>query len=739
MENRYLAKTEKEKTIKEHTDDLLKQYQILRKRKSSILTETEWDLLNYAIQYHDLGKVNTKFQNKLYKKLQYSESLKDNYPEEEEIAHNFLSPFFINTEKYKNQYGKTNTQVLLSAVYYHHDRELPKQFVQEKIKKQLEDIKQQIKRFPQFYQLNLKNPQLYSANYILTPDNLEDITILKSKEYILIKGLLNRIDHIASLDKKEVIIEENNLVRGKTIADKTKEFLSGRKYRPAQEYMLKHNEKNLIINSPTGSGKTEAALLWAQGEKTFYTLPRKVTINAIYQRIIQTIGYTNALLLHSDAYSYYQSHFSKEVLEMYDRSKKLSAPFIVTTVDQLFKIAFRYKGYEEILATLSYSKIIIDEIQMYSPKMLAYILIALKMITQVGGKFAIITATFPPMLYEFMNQLQIPYYKQEENFEPTINHRHKIKIIETQEINVDEILKKSKNKKVLVIVNTVRKAQELYELLKSEDTYLLHSNYLQKDRDRLEKFALQFEKTHTHGILISTQIVEASLDIDFDVLVTEMCSIDSLFQRMGRVYRKREYFEKEPNVYIYNNRNGVPYIIESRIYDFSVNEVKKYDGKLLTEEDKQTMIENVFDSQKNLKLKQSDYYKTIQKTIYMMENIIPNQTDKTEIDNEFRNINSISLMPDEIFEQLNNQGKIEEWQNKMKSRISLEEKMKMKEEMKQNIVNVTWRYDLQYDKQECILHSGIYRTEYVYEFDETTLKGRGLLIGTIREESNIDV
>lgn len=55
--------------------------------------------------------------------------------------------------------------------------------------------------------------------------------------------------------------------------------------RPAQKFMMEHRNENLVVVAPTGSGKTEAALLWLNGEKGFYTLPLKVSSNAIYSRI----------------------------------------------------------------------------------------------------------------------------------------------------------------------------------------------------------------------------------------------------------------------------------------------------------------------------------------------------------------------------------------------------------------------------------------------------------------------
>ena len=100
MENQYLAKSNPKKTIFEHTEDLLKQLKILKDIYPNILDNEEWKLLEYSVKYHDLGKINTKFQNKLYKKLKM-ELLEDKI-EGDEIPHNFLSPHFINVDYFEN-------------------------------------------------------------------------------------------------------------------------------------------------------------------------------------------------------------------------------------------------------------------------------------------------------------------------------------------------------------------------------------------------------------------------------------------------------------------------------------------------------------------------------------------------------------------------------------------------------------------------------------------------------------
>ncbi len=722
MDNLFLAKTYKKKTIKEHTQDLLNQNKILKDIYPNILKQDEWEILDYAIKYHDLGKINTKFQNKLYKKLGIN-LLRDNI-EGEEVWHNFLSPYFINIDKIEEKYGREMTKILMSSVYYHHTRD-----EREITKETLNDLIAQKENLKDFFDLDLGKIEDSIGRYIL---KAKDEDILKSKSYIMIKGLLNKLDYVASLDKEGVNVEEDYKQNGQTASDMIKRIIDTSykgNYRDVQKYMMNLQDENLVVISYTGSGKTEAALLWIGNNKAFYTLPLKVSINAMYQRIYNKIGFKKALLLHSDAYSFYQEQPETDI-NSYDRARRLSAPLIITTVDQLFKIAFRYQGYEEILATLSYSKVILDEIQMYSPQMIAYILLGLKMITEIGGKFAIITATFPPLLYHFMDKLRIPYKKQEEKFIPHLSNRHKIKVIKEKEFYIESITQLSKKRKILIIVNTVKRAQELYDKLEG-NVHLLHAHYIKADRDALEKSIVEFaDKKKESGIWISTQIVEASLDIDFDILFTEMCSIDSLLQRMGRVYRKRNYDKEQPNVYILDNKNGVPYIINSDIYDFSLKEVQKYDGKNLSEQLKQEMIDNIFDLDKNEKLKESKYYKTIKEEIEELYDIIPNQINKKIIDDKFRNIQNINLIPDKIFDKLYQEGKIEKWQKALSDyNISNNKKVEIKNEIMKYTISVRYSNRLIYDKDEMFFKgSNIYRTQYKYEFDNNELKGKGLII-----------
>ena len=85
----------------------------------------------------------------------------------------------------------------------------------------------------------------------------------------------------------------------------------------------------------------------------------------------------------------------KTEIEKIEQSKNLYQKITTCTIDQIFPFVFKYRGYEKMYATLSYSKVIIDEIQAYSPEIVAIILKGLQMINKLGGKFMVMTATLP--------------------------------------------------------------------------------------------------------------------------------------------------------------------------------------------------------------------------------------------------------------------------------------------------------------------------------------------------------
>ena len=117
------------------------------------------------------------------------------------------------------------------------------------------------------------------------------------------------------------------------------------------------------------------------------------------------------------------------------------------------------------------------------------------MINNLNGKFMVMTATLPRIYKEKLEEMGISF-KYNEFIKDTI--RHKIQIVDSKvEQDIDEIKENSNNKKVLIIVNTINKAIEIYEKLKDENVTninLLHSRFIQADRSEKEEKIKSFQK-----------------------------------------------------------------------------------------------------------------------------------------------------------------------------------------------------------------------------------------------------
>lgn len=690
---KYIAKSDKKKintaSIEEHTNKLLELFDYFKNKKnySNKFNDKELNLIGIACKLHDLGKMNYKFQEYIQKDYPINKELNDLYNELNirDIPHGVLSCCFIDIENLKKEFGfdDEDIRVLATAIFNHHNRELldnNKQRIEfNRLNKIVnEDLKYNVEKYNEIYNKNLH------CEYDGIDENMIKNNDCKRKNYefwlkfIVIKGMLNKIDYAASVcvyNKEKRIYEfginkDDFEMKADNSCEKVITKFKQKKYelKDCQKFMKDNKDKNIIVVASTGIGKTEGALLWAGDSKTFYTLPIKVSINAIYKRIWDENYYDKEkiTILHSDAVSELMKEDADfgDAMEKYDKSKKLSYPFTVCTIDQLFYFVFKSLGTEIFPATLKYSKIIIDEIQSYTPEITAFILYGLKVINDLGGQFCIMTATLPPIIKELMERENIKFetpkifIKEDENGNSI--KRHFIKFIgfkdeEEKDFNYDEILEKAKNKKVLIICNTVKRSQDVYTKLKEKNKQnteinLLHSRFIFKDRKEKETKIQDFASSNKFGIWISTQIVEASLDIDFDILYTDMCSADSLLQRMGRCYRNRIYEKDEPNIFIYDTKvgvgNGKNSVYDLELYKRAVDFIKEYDNKIFTEEQKLEYIEKVYNTKE---LEKSDYLKSIYDNYNILEKLSPAFIDKSQAADLFRAIDSVTVMPKEKY------------------------------------------------------------------------------------------
>lgn len=731
---------EKQKTLKEHHKDIVTCAEMFFLEYGEYFTEKEKKLVVEACRIHDLGKVNLVFQAMICPKL--AEKFHIDVRKTQQIPHGFLSAVTISLDEFDDLselFSDKDFGPFITAVYYHHDREdhynspAIRKYAEKYYMKQIEEyLNRKIRK------LNCSNlDDLLFRNNVYTGKYIPDSNAWK--EYLLIKGLLNKFDYTVSAGyenaESAIDLHEKKLVKN------IEKFLNGKELRPAQKFMKMNTDKNLIVIAPTGSGKTEASLLWMNGEKSFYTLPLKVSSNAIYLRIKENYEYKDVALLHSDAMAVYLREYNgnEDIGEKYERSKMLSQPLTVCTVDQLFRFVYRALGTEIFAATLKYSKLVLDEIQAYEPRVIATIIYGLKMIQEMGGKFAIITATFPPVLKYFMEQYGLVEGKQYifkdftgKEYQVEKYPRHKVEIRHS-EMNLDEIRLRGKNRKVLVICNTVSKAQKFYKKLEGENVWLLHSKYIRRDRAFLERKIMEFSESGESGIWITTQIVEASLDIDFDILYTEMCTADSLLQRMGRCNRKGRYCPNKANIVVFDNRNGVSEgkrrsVYEDKLYDRSLELLSKYEHILFSEDKKTAYMNEVYSVDG---VKETIYFENIQKDLKLFSEIHPTEYSADEA--EVRDIRSVTIVPENVY--VENQNLFEygvEFLKKPNMSREARSLIKSKLENLTLSLNLYQKFPAEVDRTTIGLSENrkitdIHRAQYNYEFDIESGKGRGIL------------
>lgn len=759
---KYMAK--ENETIYEHTNNLLLKLEELK----DIVDMEDIDLITEACIFHDFAKVNPLFQ----RRLESGKKMDEN----KEIGHNILS--FYMAKNYLGEYIKEDRNIILYAILNHHNYVDNFDVIDNKkdlISENLKSISAEV----------FKDDEINFFRNI----GLRELAVIRklrtnpSKKSILVKGFLHKCDYAASAHSK---IDMPNLHLESRL-EKLKDDFVGKGcsdgWNEMQKFAKENTDSNLILIGSTGLGKTEASLLWIGNNKGFYVLPLKTAINAMYRRIRNTLykdDYAENLgLLHGELENIYledespatvssETEESMKFWEYYGLTRAMSLPVTITTPDQVFRFAFKYCSYELQLATYSYSKMVIDEIQAYSPDILATLIYSLQLIDMVGGKFAITTATLPPFIKDLLQEgidKKIEY-KEKSFVNEKIRHRVSLR---NSTINIDDIKAFIEDKyhqesmKLLVVVNTVRKAQSIYRELKSWleendieiEMNLLHSKFTVQHRSEKEDAILKDgeSKCKKRVIWISTQVVEASLDIDFDYLFTELSDLSSLLQRLGRCNRKGLKSVDEFNSYVYididenllikysdNNAYASGGIIYKSLYELSKAALLEWETEnntgLFSEADKNRLIENYFTRKKIEeydKMYSSIYREYLAEYKRMYDHlvyIIPDSKNAKEVTKEFRNIISRRVIPQSIYEdkQENIIGIIDEIEEKRKligRTKSTAEKQKLrveilrlKNEFRKFTLNISLK-ELDKDKDYCvvdnekiIISTRVYNKEY---------------------------
>lgn len=686
-----IAKTKPLKTIGEHSNDLLKRLEKLY--SLGYLNKEIYDMVKIACINHDLGKANLRFQERI------KSSKKIRFNLEKEVPHNILSAFFLEqTEEMSDE----DYKIILHAIINHHNYVDVFDYLNDC------DYKELVEREIEYFGLDCDVDDIIY-------DLIEDV---ETKKAILTKGFLHKCDYSASAELEVEYKNDflnNSLESFITELQKEKASTS---WNEMQRYCLENKDENIIVVAQTGMGKTEGALLWINDNKGYFVLPLRTAINSIYKRICNNIVKSKEFIdikekvsiLHSSSLEYYLNETSNEItfdeIEKYEKEgKQWAIPLNITTMDQLFNFVFKYQGYEFKLATLSYSKVVIDEIQMYDPTLLSYLIYGLGLIYKLGGKVAVVTATLPPFIHDLLCA-EVPFKEKQEYYNNDII-RHNVKVIRN-EISVEDVIEiykynidRNQSNKILVICNTVKKAQMVYDELNEnkeiddEKIHIIHSRFIRIERSKLEKEIQDFGRTEVigDGIWVATSIVEASLDIDFDYLFTELQDINSLFQRFGRCNRKGLKKTDDTNCFVYteidkklikvNNRG----FIDKTMYEQSKKALEEVDG-LISEEKKIELINKYFTYDL---IKESDYLKEYTASLNEIRNLQPYKFEKNDI--RVREIYTTDIIPKPIYDE--NYEIIDSIEEKFKDKeLERGDRIKLREElMKYTVLIPMYEYE----------------------------------------------
>ncbi|MCK9314405.1 MAG: CRISPR-associated helicase Cas3', partial [Methanocorpusculum sp.] len=232
------------------------------------------------------------------------------------------------------------------------------------------------------------------------------------------------------------------------------------------------------------------------------------------------------------------------------REKTFMYPVTVSTVDQLLFSGYNKGHWTLTEANAANSMIVIDEIHAYDPWTLGLICSSISHFSKFGAKFMIMSATMPGYLKNLLAEY-LPDAEIIEDTELLAKSRNRFSIhsglIESALPDIREAV--ASGKKVLVVVNSVFACQELARLLEDLSPICYHSKFIFDDRNKKETFILEQGKSEAPCLVVATQVVEVSLDIDFDILFTECAPPDALVQRAGRVNRARRKSATEVRIY----------------------------------------------------------------------------------------------------------------------------------------------------------------------------------------------
>ena len=522
---------------------------LLENHIKNMISPDDDELSKQVKLYHDIAKLKNNFQ--IY--------IRDTSNDKLDKNHSLLSAYFF---LLNSKFDEILTLFGFLAIVSHHGdvvnlmtlaREANKFFKNQKELEQWDEVAGAAKNIKIYSGLSTKKDEFLDRakklrQYLVLSQYRHKFTY---EDFINFKSLYSNLIYS---DKFEAIFsmpkQESKDIPIDVLESDIQNLPPNEKRDAFRNFVLNNFDKErklFTLTAPTGYGKTLTALNFAlkfNKPRIIYALPFTSIIDQTYDIVAKI--YKNSDILVSKAH--HKTTIGEENLTEEDRYSKIkflmesfSGEINVTTLYQLIFALFGNKNKDNVkFNQLKNSVVIIDEAQAIPYNFRKDFILLCEIISQrLGTIFIFMSATMPVIKSENFKEISnLDYFSKQDRY-----------VIKWLDIGgEDELLGKIceavSDKNTLVVVNTIKKAQELFAKLKDKFNCFCLNGYMYDDHKRatIEAVRCAVNKSKVDPLaskilLISTQSIEAGVDLDFDIGVREVSPISSIIQTAGRVNR----------------------------------------------------------------------------------------------------------------------------------------------------------------------------------------------------------
>ncbi|MGL4654069.1 CRISPR-associated helicase Cas3' [Cetobacterium sp.] len=506
-----------------------------------------------GVEAHDLGKQNLNFQNKIKNISNYGDT-----------RHSIFSAILYIEKNLKI----LNKQIFLNAyvIYKHHS-----------MLTDIKDFNLELESIAQFKQLLQNEISLKKALFEKCLDSLKKK--IEVKDYLYVRyffSVLGSADIFATqefmsgykFERCKEFSELNEYFKKDEILENIKNGRLGTGINELRSAMALEAMRNFksgvsLLEAPTGCGKTKTGYLLAElsnKKKLFYVAPFNSISNQTYKELLSLFPVEDVGLINSISEISLNFNDESEIIEAYNNYYYLNSPIVVTSGVNFFNILYSNKK-KDILSfyTFADSCIIIDEIHAFNLNLWKTFSLDISMLSKIFNiDFIIMSATLPNLkiFSNSFNKLikNRDYYFKSSYFkdrvEPILLNIQKLDDLKTKIVEISK-----ENSKILIEFINKKSAYEFYGMLtkefESSSKEILLITGDTKNQERQEILAKTESKTKNwEGILIGTQVIEAGVNIDFDIGLKDISILESEEQFAGRI--NRNALKKNSKVYFFN-------------------------------------------------------------------------------------------------------------------------------------------------------------------------------------------